>query len=182
MHPAGKVILALIGVLVVGIVGFVVWIIATETGIVGDSAEDQPRTDEGYAEFVAAIEEQNGGTEVYEVSVYESFAYAEVPVPGGDRRSITYQWMNGDLAEWTKASGLDEPLFDMADLDPSAFRSACAAARDLVEEPGDCSVFVRAPEEGDGWISAHVGNDFGEYGNVTADLDGEVLETRAPGE
>lgn len=179
MPPVGRLILVIVLIGCAALVAAVIW---NATGLGGTDPEDAPQTEAGFEEFVAAIDEQNGGTEVYEVSVYAEFAYAEVPVDGGDRRSITYQWLGGDLNEWTKDSGVEEPLFDMADLDPAVFDTVCAAARDLVEDPGDCSLTIREPTEGDGWITAHVGNDFSEYGYVTADLDGTVIDSRAPGE
>lgn len=174
--PAGLVIG---GVAVVGVATTLVFVLSG-----GDDPEDKPQTDTGFDAMVSALREETGSTLARNVIVYPTYAVIDVPYKPddpSDEREISYYW-DGDLRESTKSTG-DEALFDLTRVDASLLPGMCEQVKELVEEPGDCSLYVSKPDPEDTtpeWIRASVSNEFGQSGTIEYALDGSVIETRPP--
>lgn len=178
--PRFPVGLAIGGVAVVGVATTLIVVLSGG----GDDPGKQPQTDKGYDAMVRALEEETGSTLARNVVVYPEYAVIDVPykpdVPS-DKREISYYW-DGDLRESTKGTG-DEELFDLSRVDSSLLDGMCDQAVALVEDPGDCSLYIAKPDPDDTtpeWIRASVSNEFGQSGSVEFALDGTVIETRPP--
>ncbi|HVK30044.1 MAG TPA: hypothetical protein VM575_17020 [Nocardioides sp.] len=174
--PVGLVIA---GVAVVGVATTLVLVLAG-----GDDPEEQPQTDTGFDAMVSALREETGSTLARNVVVYPTYAVIDVPykpaVPS-DEREISYYW-DGGLRESTKGTG-DEAVFELTLVDASLLPGMCKQVRELVEDPGDCSLYISKPDPDDTtpeWIRASVSNEFGQSGTIEYALDGSVIETRPP--
>ncbi len=95
------------------------------------------------------------------------------------KRLQNYYWDGGGLDESSRST-TEERTFDIRELDGDVIADAVRKARaELIDDPETSYAIVDAPEEEGGyWISAYVGNDYGEGGYLGVDLDGtEVTRT-----
>lgn len=150
------------------VLGLVVWgVVAIFRGV---TAPDEPQTVEGYAAMLDDLQEETGGTVVFEATLYPGYGILYVP-KGTDDSTDIYRW-DGGLSEWSKGTS-DYERFDLSGLDSSQFAGMCAAARTLVEDPNDCYLIIRKPADPTGgWIAAHVSNDYSKGGFIEFQPDG----------
>lgn len=162
-----------IAVIVAGVVGLVGWIVVDLVMLAVDDGE--PQTAEGFAEMVDELGEETGDTEVFSAVIYPGYAAVDVPVSDDDRY-VSYRW-DGSLTESSKSTS-DDLRFDLADIDASGFLDMCEEASGLIEDPGDCYLIIRKPDEDDqdgGWVSAYVSNEFSQGGYVEYDREGNEV-------
>jgi hypothetical protein len=173
-HGAGarltRVGLLAVGAVVTGLVG---WLVVDLVRMALDDGE--PQTTEGFAEMVEELEDGTGGTEVFEAVIYPDYAVLEVPV-GDDERYVSHRW-DGRLSESSKGTS-DHATFDLGDVDATPFEDMCATVSARIDDPDVCYLIVRRPDPDDadqGWISAHVSNDFSQSAWIDYDLEGNEV-------
>lgn len=178
--PRFPVGLAIGGVAVVAVATTLIFVLSGGS----DDPEEQPQTDTGFDAMVRALEEETGSTLVRNVIVYPKYAVIDAPYKPDeptDEREISYYW-DGSLSESTKSTGTEE-VFNLTRIDASLLDGMCEQVRELVEDPGDCSLYIAKPDPEDTtpeWIRASVSNEFGQNGTIEYALDGSVVETRPP--
>jgi hypothetical protein len=166
--------LLLVGAAVLGAVG---WGVVSIARSAFDGGE--PQTVEGFASMLEDLEEETGSTEVFEAVVYPEYAVVDVPVAPNDEREISYRW-GGSLSESTKGTSDDE-VFDLADVDASHFAEMCDEVATLIDDPGDCYLIIRKPDDtfpdrANVWISAYVSNEFSQSASINYDLEGNEVD------
>jgi Domain of unknown function (DUF1707) len=140
-------------------------------------------SDAGLADLVDAVEEKTGGTEAFELDVYDGYAIVYLPTDNNSKRYIAYRF-DGHLEEFTKGTESDDLRIDLADVNAKVLRDLAAAARRMVEGTTSNYVLVRpsAPPFGDGkaQVLAFASNEFGESGHIEAKLDGTIIKKYPP--
>ena len=99
---------------------------------------------EGFADLVAALEEETGSSTVFEAVLYPGYAVVGVPVDATSDREHSFYW-DGDLEETGSKSTTAYERFDLADIDPTVVVSVVDQARAKVEDPQSWYSIVRAP-------------------------------------
>lgn len=173
-HGAGsrvtRVALLAVGAAVAGVVG---WIVVDLVRMALDDGE--PQTVEGFAEMVEELDDETGGTEVFEAVLYPDYAVLDVPV-GDDERYVGHRW-DGRFSDGFKGTS-DYVTFDLADIDPTPFEDMCAEVSARIDDPETCYLIVRRPDPDDtdqSWISAHVSNEFSQSAWIDYDLEGKEV-------
>ncbi len=131
----------------------------------------------GYDDLVAAVRQETGSTEVFEVVVYPEYAVIEVPVDGRSGRERSLFW-NGELRENGPKGTTDADRFDLDDIDPAVMDRLAKRARTLVDGTiASNYVIIHAPgptDEG-AWFFAYANNEFSEGGYLAADRQGTIV-------
>ena len=99
---------------------------------------------EGFADLVAALEEETGSSTVFEAVLYPGYAVVNVPVDATSARSHSFYW-DGELDESGSKSTTTYERFDLADIDPTVVVSVVDQARAKVEDPQTWYSIIRAP-------------------------------------
>jgi len=172
--------------LIAGVVGIVVAIAAAVStapdgdvpiapGVAPDPDEVNVLSVEGYADLVAAIEQQTGSTTVFEAVLYPTYAVVDVPVDSTTDREHSYYW-DGDLEETGSKGTTDYTRFDLADIDADVVVSIVKKARAKIEAPQTWYSIVRAPSATDDgtWIYGYATNEYGESGYLGGDKAGTL--------
>ena len=173
--------------LIVGVVAIIAAIVSGVQSAVGDGdlptapGDDPGRgqvnvlSAEGFADLVAAIEEETGSSTVFEAVLYPGYAVVDVPVDATTDREHSFYW-DGDLEETGSKSTTDYARFDLADIDPDVVVSVVDQARAKVEDPQSWYSIIRAPSDTDDgtWIWGYATNEYGESGYLGSDQAGTI--------
>lgn len=140
---------------------------------------DDPQTVDGFRNLLEDLKDKSGSTEVFEAVIYPGYARVGIPYEPGDDREISYRW-DGSFGTEIKGTSDEEP-FDLADIDPSLFAGMCSTVSTLIDDPGDCYLIIRQPddtfpERAEAWISAYVSNDFSQSAWIAYDLEGNEVD------
>jgi len=129
-------------------------------------------TVKGYQDLVAAVEEETGSTEVFDVSLYPRYAVVHVPITDGSPRYQTFYW-DGELSDSnSKGTNSYEPI-DLEDVRPELVIRLLKKVRGLVDSPDNWYASASAAS-GEGQVSAYASNEFSESAFVQATFDGEI--------
>ena len=130
---------------------------------------------DGFADLVAALEEETGSSTVFEAVLYPGYAVVGVPVDPTSEREHSFYW-DGDLEETGTKTTTGYTRFDLADIDPDVVVSVVDQARAKVENPQSWYSIVRAPGESDNdtWIWGYATNEYGESGYLGSDKAGTI--------
>ena len=147
----------------------------TEPGVEPGRGEVNVMSVEGFADLVAAIEEETGSSTVFEAVLYPGYAVVDVPVDATTNREHSYYW-DGDLEETGSKSTTDYRRFDLADVDANVVVSIVDQARAKVEDPQSWYSIIRAPSDFDDgtWIWGYATNEYGESGYLGGDKAGTI--------
>lgn len=131
----------------------------------------------GYDDMVAAVRQETGSAEVFEVVVYPEYAVIDVPVDKRSGRERSLFW-NGELSESGSKGTTDFDRFDLRDIDPRVMDKLAKRARTLVSGKIESSyVIIHAPGATDvgAWFYVYANNEFSEGGYLSADLKGKIV-------
>ncbi|MBA2955953.1 hypothetical protein GON03_16570 [Nocardioides sp. MAH-18] len=142
------------------------------TGLDGDPSADVLSVD-GYADLVAAVEEQSGGTEAFDAVLYPEYAVVSLPVDARTQRYRSWYWDGSALATSSQGTA-SSPRFDLAAVDPAVLVDLVEQVQGLVEDPASWYVIVRAPDDGGAMIWAYASNEFAETAYLGARPDGTI--------
>lgn len=182
---APKLVLLVVALAVLGgVVAGAIAIFSAVDGGIGGLGGIDAKDPEDFAELVEKVEEQTGSTEVFWVGLYDGYIIVDVPYSDDetDNREISYRWDGGDLEEWNKTTSTDQ-RFDLAEIDPDVIEGMCDPVLDRADgaTPGDCYVFISAPQEfspNGEWFRASATDEFGQSYSVQYDKSGvEVART-----
>jgi len=131
---------------------------------------------EGFQALVAAIKAETGTTNVFDATMYPTYAVVQLPVDRETLRQYYYYW-DGVMLKANESFGRSStPRVDLASVDVEAMLRLVRRARRLVEEPTIWYVIVNAPDEFDKAVMyAYASNKYSEGGYVSADADGDVI-------
>ncbi len=151
-----------------------------EIGGPGSEPEPEPPnvlSVDGYGDVVAAVRQETGSSEVFQIVIYPEYAVVDVPVDKTSGRQRSLFW-DGDLGASGSTGTTDFDRFDLADLDPAVVTKMAKRARGLVPGQVDANyLIIRSPQDFDQgvWIYAYANNEFNEGGYLAADKKGKVL-------
>lgn len=132
---------------------------------------------EGYADLLAAIEDETGDTVVFDATLYPTYAVLDLPTGPKGRAETSWFW-NGTLLSQQMQGVSEYPRIDLATIDPAVLVQLVERARtDLVKDPTTVYVVVRA-ESGNrkGPLIAHATNALSRSGRLTATRDGRITK------
>lgn len=146
---------------------------------IGAQSDDEPEpirnpmTPQGWAEFLAALEEKTGDTVVFEANLFEDQVSIEVPVEKKGERALSYTW-NG---EWdTGDPGTNSySRKDLSRIDASKFAASMAYVSAQIQEPERQDIDVFGNVDGyhpDACYAAYASNRFDESEMVYFRCDG----------
>lgn len=130
----------------------------------------------GYADLVAAIEDETGSDKAFRMVLYPEYATVDVPVERTGTRMESYYW-DGALNKSSIKGTADQRRFSMSGIDPAVVvKLVNRARRTLVEDANASYAIIAAPGLFDesSWIFAYASNEYGEGGYLAATRDGKV--------
>ncbi len=131
-------------------------------------------------EFLAAVREETGATEVFDVAIYRDHAAVSVPVGPTGSEHVGYLW-DGRLSRTNEGTAVYDGRFALADLDPKAVLRVLDRVRALVgSTPASSYVTVSAPAANGVAMSAFASGDADRTALLTATLDGQVVKEYPP--
>jgi hypothetical protein len=128
---------------------------------------------EGYADLVAAVQEQSGGTEAFDAVLYPEYAVVSLPVDDHTKRYRSWYWDGGSLATSSQGTA-SSPRFDMGGVDAAVLVDLVGQVQELVEDPTSWYVIVRAPDADGAMLWAYASNEFAETAYLGAKPDGTI--------
>lgn len=158
-------IIALVGSIGDGIDGI-------DAGPVGDDAD--VLSVDGYADLLAAIEEQTGSTVAFSAVLYPTYASVELPVDATSQREEYWYWDGRDLTRSDSKSTSSFGRTDLSRVDPAVIVDLVAQVQKNVEDPVSHYAIVRAPDDDRAVIWAYASNDYGESEYLGARRDGTI--------
>jgi hypothetical protein len=131
---------------------------------------------EGYADLLAAIEEETGDTAVFDATLHPTYATLDLPARPRGREETSWFW-NGTLVTQQMQGRSESPRIDLARIDPAVLEQLVERARtDLVADPITVYVVVRAASgHRRGPLVVHATNALGRSGRLVATRDGRVI-------
>lgn len=132
-----------------------------------------PMTPQGWADFLAALEEKTGDTVVFEANLSEDQVSLEVPVGKKGERALSYTW-NGEWDEGDPGTN-NYSRKDLSRIDASKFAASMAYVSAQIEEPERQDIDVFGNVDGyrsDACYAAYASNRFDETEMVYFRCDG----------
>ncbi|GAA4698344.1 hypothetical protein [Nocardioides conyzicola] len=164
-------------VVVVGVVAAVLGVGSgddeVDAGAAGP-ADAQVLTAEGYDELVAAVEEETGGTTVFDAVLYPAYAVVSVPVDATTKRQESWYWDGTDLRSNNSKSTASFDRFDLASVDGAVVVDLVDRVRDLVEDPTSWYAIVRTSDPDGATMWAYASNEYDETAYLGAAADGTI--------
>lgn len=177
---AALVLLPFVAVLVVAITLIGALLVFTDVvDRVGEAtgAEEAESADvlsvEGYADLLAAVEEESGGTRAFDAVLYPEYAVVSLPVDRQSERYRSWYWDGTTLDTWSQGTTTG-PRFDLAKVDAAVVVDLVEQVQGLVEEPTSWYAIVRAPDGDGAVVWAYASNEFNETAYLGARPDGTV--------
>lgn len=134
---------------------------------------------EGLAELTADVEERTGRTEVFDLSLYPTYAVLSVTVDATSQREDSLQW-DGDLEEFGGKGTATTQRFDLTDVDIEVVLAAVETAKTLVEDPETWSASITDSGDEGVTIRGYASNEYSESGYVEVTLDGTEIRRITP--
>jgi len=131
-------------------------------------------TIDGYADLVAAVEEESGSTEVFSAVLYPRYAVVYLPEQATGKRYRYYYWDGQSLEPNDSKSTSDDPRIDLAQVDPTVMIGLLAQVRTRVEDPNSWYVSIDSIATQGSRMSVYASNDYGEGAYIVATLTGEI--------
>jgi hypothetical protein len=133
----------------------------------------------GWADLKAGVKAATGGTEVFTVVLYPTYASVTAPVDATSDRAEMLYWDGSFDGPGTKTTSTQE-RFDMASIKGESIIRLVAKAKKLVEDPTTWYVVMQAPDFEGSSILAFATNDFNETGYIAADAHGAIIRKNRP--
>lgn len=131
----------------------------------------------GFADLLAAVRSETGGTRVFDATLYPEYAVLQLPVDSESRRQQYYRWDGVDLEPAGSFGQASDPRIDLRDVDVKRMLRLSQQIRKQVEEPDSWYVILRSPDAFGGSMYAYANNKFREGGYIAATLDGTAIRT-----
>lgn len=170
-----------------GVLAAVVLGVIVLTRYLGDPSPPHPVTDptrtidvisaEGYADLLAAIEDETGDTAVFDATLYPTYATLDLPAAPRGRAETSWFW-NGTLVSQQMQGTSESPRIDLATIDPAVLVRLVERARtELVRNPTTVYVVVRAPSgHRKSPLIVHATNALGRSGYLAATSEGRITK------
>lgn len=170
--------IVVVAVIAIGVIGGIVALVTVvDEGIDGLSAEAEEAnvlTEQGYADLLAAIDEQTGSTTAFSAVLYPTYAVVELPVDATSDREEYWNWDGRDLSTNDVKSTSTWPRTDLASVDPAVIVALVGQVRDNVDDPTSWYAIVRAPDDDRAVVWAYATNDYGETAYLGARRNGKI--------
>ncbi|WP_338674939.1 protein kinase [Streptomyces sp. SCSIO 30461] len=140
-------------------------------------------TADGVRGVIKALEAETGTTEFVELTVYEEYALAEIPVSGSEKKYDRYQYRNGYASKQGPGGTIgfgDTGPIDVGKVKWDRLPALIAKAdKELgIEKPTMRYIIVRGPVFDDvPTINVYLSDEYLSSGYLAADFDGAVLRT-----
>ena len=131
-------------------------------------------TIDGFADLVAAVEEESGSTQVFSAVMYPRYAVVYVPEQTTGKRYRYYYWDGRSLDPNDSKSTSDNPRIDLAALDATVMIDLLEQVRSRVEDPTSWYVSVDSIPTDGPRLSVYASNEYGEGAYIIASLTGEI--------
>lgn len=128
---------------------------------------------EGYAELLAAVEEQTGGTKAFDAVLYPEYAVVSAPVDDRTKRYYSWYWDGSELSRSSQGTSTN-PRFDLARADAAVVVDLVERVSGLVDDPTSTYAIVRAPDADGAVVWAYASNAFSESAYLAARPDGTI--------
>jgi DUF1707 SHOCT-like domain len=169
--------LVVVAVVALAGIGGVVALVAGAGGVHtlrAEAEEEDVLTEQGYADLLAAIEEQTGSTTVFSAVLYPTYAVVELPVDATSDREEYWYWDGHDLTSNDVKSTSSWSRIDLATVDPAVIVALVGQVQDNVEDPTSWYAIVRAPDVVNAVVWAYATNDYGESAYLGARWNGTI--------
>jgi hypothetical protein len=146
-----------------------------------DAAADDPPpvlTGRGYADLVAAVRAETGGTQAFSAVLYPDYAALDLPVDASSQRMRSWYW-DGELVENTRSTTSVE-RFDLAEVDMAVVLRLLTRVQSRVEDETSWYVIVHAPGSDGSTYQVYASNEYQETAYVTATPDGTITYRSDP--
>lgn len=172
-------LVVVVALAVAGIGGIVALVgaVGDGDGIAGIGAEAEPvdvLTEQGYADLLAAVEDETGGTTAFSAVMYPTYAVVELPVDTTTNREEYWYWDGHDLTRNDVKSTSSWPRIDLSTVDPAVIVALVGQVQDNIEDPTSYYAIVRAPDDDRAVVWAYASNDYDETAYLGARRDGTV--------
>lgn len=137
---------------------------------------------EGYADLVAALEEETGSTEVFSAVLYPRYAVLYVPEKATGKRYQYYYWDGVTLEPNDSKATSDSPRVDLATVDAGVMLTLLETIRGRIEDPTTWYVSINRSIDAEPQLSVHSSNEYGESAYILATFAGEVTYESTSGE
>lgn len=130
----------------------------------------------GWADLLAAIQEQTGQMVVFDATLYPTYAVLELPEDRETRRYARYYWDGSMLESQDSFGTASGPRVDLADISVDGMLRLSKRVRSIIEEPTSYYVLVRGKDSRDGAVVyAYANNKYSEGGYLSADENGKRI-------
>ena len=169
------VVVAVIAVVIIGAVVAIVGAIDASQGGLGGS--DEPAdvlSVEGYADLLAAIEEETGSTVAFSAVLYPTYASVELPVDRTTQREEYWYWDGRELTNNDVKSTSSFERTDLSRVDPAVLVDLVGQVQGKLDDATTWYAIVRAPDDDRAVMWAYASNEYGESEYLGARRDGTI--------
>ena len=130
----------------------------------------------GFRDLLAAVKDETGTTNVFDATMYPTYAVLELPVDRETLRQQSFYWDGKKLKANDSFGKSSSPRVDLSSIDVDGMLRLVRMIRNVVDEPNSWYVIVNAPDENDPAVMyAYASNKFTEGGYISATADGKVV-------
>lgn len=178
----GLSIAAVAVLIVVGAAGLVVFAVSGGSDSAGgiDMPGGRPdmHSQAGLDELADELRDAYGTTDLYSLTLYPDYAVGKVAIEGGRGDRYEGFYFDGGVdKDWGGKGTSDVEPFALSEVDGSQLPEMCAAAKDQVEDPGEC-YFILDEDFGVAdatFYRVYATNEFGEGGYIQYDRKGKEV-------
>lgn len=171
--------LVVVVVVAVAIIGAIVALVGaidatTEGGLIGSDEPADVLSVEGYADLLAAVEEETGSTIAFSAVLYPTYASVELPVDRTTQREEYWYWDGHELTNNDVKSTSSFARTDLSRVDPAVLVNLVEQVQTRLEDATTWYAIVRAPDDDRAVMWAYASNEYGESEYLGARRDGTI--------